>query len=59
MTVTDVCILDVRTWVESMDMKDAGKAVSRLKGGAGSEADHSVRYRQVLKQDLVNYGSEK
>jgi len=46
---------NVRTWVMSYPMKDAGKAVEALKGGAGSKADHDVRYRQVLKQDLVQY----
>lgn len=46
---------NVRTWVQLMDMKDASKAVRALKSGAGTKADHDVRYRQVLRQDLVQY----
>jgi len=46
---------NVRTWVQLMDMKDASKAVRALKSGAGSKGDHDVRYRQVLRQDLVQY----
>jgi len=40
---------NVRTWVVPYEMKDAAKAVAALK----ENGDSSVRYRQVLKQDIV------
>jgi alcohol dehydrogenase (NADP+) len=45
---------NVKTYVIPYPMKDAGKAVTALHEGNGS-----VRYRQVLKQDLVTPAPER